>query len=72
MIFLKNYFVPQNVHKTFTIKIKKKKTSVFLNNMYVLESVLGTVQFVGKTLFLYPIWELGVSGKLHSKMMNVY
>ena len=44
-LFLKNYFVPQNVHSIFTMKIKKKKTSVFLNYVKVVESVLRTVQF---------------------------
>ena len=50
-IFLKNYLVPQNVQSIFTMKIKKKKTLVFLNYVKVVESVLRTVQFGEKDPF---------------------
>ena len=50
-LFFMNYFVPQNVHSIFTMKIKKKKTLVFSNNVKVVERVLRTVQFGEKDPF---------------------
>ena len=71
-IFLKNYFVPQNVHSKFTKKIKKKNTSVFVNYVKSVESVLRTVQFGEKHPFYNLLGNKGFQENYILKMMNVY